>query len=880
MPETPNTVKKQVYVSKENLQKVLEFLKTQNENLYLRKGAEAASAAKVKKALTLTVGDTDVVFNGSEAKSAAVAAKVHNHTASNISDFDGAVKKVVFGSENTQGTVTAHKHDNLDALNKISDSYITDWNAKIGVNDVAKLKYANDAMTGVADVKTAIDVLVKNVQIGSAAISATTANVNGLNDRLTTAESDIATLKTTVGDASSGLVKDVADLKTDVGKNASAIADLKAANAEGGAVDTAIKAAKAAADAAQATANQAVADAADEAERAKGEEAKLAGRLDVVQGTGDGSIAKALDDAKKYAKEQADGKDAAIAAAKSAADAAQADVDTLEGKVGEVPSGKTVIGLIGEAKAQADKGVAEAAAEKTRAEAAEKALDDKIKAEATARENADTNLDTKITNEIDRATGAESALDTKITANKTAIDKLNGNVDTVGSVANAVKKEETRATAIEQGLRTDVNANKTAIDTLNGADTVPGSVDNKIKTAIDKVNTDASTLAGRVKANEDAIATLNGDSKTEGSVRKAIADIVGAAPENMDTLQELAQAIQDHQDVYTGYVETVNGQIATAKQEAITEAGKNADAKDTALHTTITTEIATAKSEAISAAAEDAAGKVSTLENKLQPKIDAKVAQSDYDTKVAALEKADTDNLAAAKKHADDEDAKIKAILGHKAEGDLTATGLCKDVADNAAAITAEATARQDADKLLSDRIAKFEEGGENSVAAQVQAVQNDLDTFKEEQATKDQGQDANITANKDAIGAVKGRLDTAESKLNVIQGEGEGSIKKAVADAKSDIKNVTDGLGTRIDGLDTRVTALEATVNTATTGLKARMTAAETDITKLKSDMTAAQGDINGINNNITNIQNTLKNLVPLTDDELQAMLNQVYSK
>ena len=871
MPETPNTVKKQVYVSKENLQKVLEFLKTQNENLYLRKGAEAASAAKVKKALTLTVGDTDVVFDGSEAKSTAVAAKVHNHTASNISDFDGAVKKVVFGNQDTQGTVTAHKHDNLDALNKISDSYITDWNNKIGVDDADRLKYANaTAMPGVNNVKDAIDVLVKNVQIGSAAISATTANVNGLADRLTTAEGKI-------GDASKGLTKDVADLKTSVGNNANAIADLQKANAEGGTIAQGIADAKAAAAAAQATANQAVADAAAEAERAKGEEAKLTGRLDVVQGTGDGSIAKALDDAKKYAKEQADGKDAAIAAAKSAADAAQADVDTLEGKVGEVPSGKTVIGLIGEAQAKADKGVADADAEKTRAEAAEKALDEKIKAEATARENADTNLDTKITNEIDRATGAENALDTKITANKTAIDKLNGSVDTPGSVANAVKKEEARATAIEQGLRTDVDANKAAIDILNGADTVEGSVDNKIKTAIDKVNTDASTLAGRVKANEDAIAVINGEG--EGSIKDAVAKLVNGAPEAMDTLNELANAITEHESTYQAYVAQVAKDIAAAKEAAITQAGKNADAKDTALHNTITGEIATAKSEAISAAATDATNKDTALETKLQANIDKKVAQTDYDTKVAALEKADADNLAAAKKHADDEDAKIEAILGHKAEGDLTATGLCKDVADNAAAITAEATARQDADKLLSDRIAKFEGNGTGSVAAQVQAVKDALDTFKGEQATKDQGQDANITANKDAIDAVKGRLDTAESKINVIQGEGEGSIKKAVADAKSEIKNVTNGLDTRIDGLDTRVTALEATVNTATTGLKDRMAAAEKDIDKLQSDMTAAQGDINGINNNITTIQNTLKNLVPLTNDELDAMLNEVYN-
>ena len=874
-------IKKQVYVSKENLQKVLEFLKTQNENLYLRKGAEAASAAKVKNALTLTVGDTDVVFDGSEAKSAAVAAKVHNHTASNISDFDGAVKKVVFGSENTQGTVTAHKHDNLDALNKISDTYISDWNAKIGVNDVAKLKYANDAMTGVADVKTAIDVLVKNVQIGSAAISAAAANVNGLADRLTTAEGDIATLKTTVGDASSGLVKDVADLKTDVGNNADDIADLKAANAEGGAVANSIKDAKDAAVAAQATADQAVKDIATEKSRAEGAETALSGRLDTIEGTGDGSIKKALADAKTYTDTREGVLNGKIATAQAAAEAAQADVDALKDVVGEATDGaeaNTVFGKIAKAQAQADKGVADAAAEAGRAKDAEKALDDKIKAETEARTSGDNALDGKITAEVERATAAEGALDTKITANKNAIDILKGDANTPGSVANAVKAEETRATGVEQGLRTDVNAAQAEIDILNGGVDQAGSVAKQIKDAITEVNTAAGNLENRVKANEDAIKVINGEG--EGSIKDAVAKLVNGAPEAMDTLNELANAITEHESTYQAYVAQVAKDIAAAKQEAITTAGTNADTKDQALHTTITTEIATAKSEAISAAATDAAGKVDALENKLQPKIDAKVAQSDYDAKVAELAQADADNLATAKKHADDEDAKIKAILGHKAEGDLTATGLCADVAANAAAIAKETEDRASADQALSDRIAKFEGNGTGSVAAQVQAVKDALDTFEEEQATKDQSQDANITANKDAIGAVKGRLDTAESKLNVIQGEGEGSIKKAVSDAKSEIKNITDGLDTRIDGLDTRVTALEATVNTATTGLKDRMAAAEKDIDKLQSDMSAAQGDINGINNNITTIQNTLANLVPLTDDELQAMLNQVYAK
>ena len=745
------------YIDSVALQYLLEKLRDKNKELFLGKMAEAASAAKVNHALTLTVGENDVVFDGSEVKSAAVAAKVHKHTHADITDFDAAVKKAAFGDEHA--TMTAHTHDNKAVLDTVSADRVGKWDAKISVDDVAKIKYENTGMTSVKDVKGALDVLVANVQIAAGQLTETSRNMDA--------------------------VKKVAD------------------------------------DAAKA--------AAAEKTRAEGKEGELKTAIDAINNVNTGIL--------KQAKDYADGKDAAIAAAKKAGDDAQKDVDALELKVGTVPADKTVIGLIGEAKAQADKGVADAAAEAGRAQSVE----------AELRED------------LGQATDAADAEGSAFAR--------------IAQVKADLGAEVTRATGIEEGLRTDVDANKAAIEILNGDDQTAGSVKKQIADKIAEVNQAAGNFENRIKANEDAIKVINGDG--EGSIKKAVADLVNGAPEAMNTLSELASAIEAHQEVYEGYIQTVASNIATAKQEAITEAGK----LDTALHNTITGEISTAKTEAISAAAEDATGKVSALENKLQPKIDAKVAQADYDTKVAALEKADADNLAAAIKHADDEDAKIEAILGHKAEGDLTATGLCKDVADNAAAITAEATARQDADKLLSDRIAKFE-SGDNSVAAQVQGVKDALDTFKEDQAAKDESQDTNITANKNAIDAVKGRLDTAESKLNVIQGEGEGSIKKAVADAKSDIKNVTDGLGTRIDGLDTRVTALEATVNTATTGLKARMTAAETDINKLKSDMTAAQGDINGINNNITTIQNTLKNLVPLTDGELMAMLNQVYAK
>ena len=65
--------------------------------------------------------------------------------------------------------------------------------------------------------------------------------------------------------------------------------------------------------------------------------------------TVEGSVAKALKDAKAYA----DGKDAAIAAAKKAGDDAQADVDALEAKVGTVPAEKTVVEMIADAQAAA-----------------------------------------------------------------------------------------------------------------------------------------------------------------------------------------------------------------------------------------------------------------------------------------------------------------------------------------------------------------------------------------------------------------------------------------------------------------------------------------------------------------------------------------------
>ena len=734
MADTQNTINKQVYVSKENLQYVLGLLKAKNETLYLRKGAEAASAAKVKNALTLTVGDTDVVFDGSEVKSAAVAAASHKHTVTDINDFSKEVKKVVFGDENS-GTVAAHTHSNLTVLEKISDEYITAWNAKIGVNDVEKLKYTNaTAMPGVDNVKTAIDILVKNIQINSAVLSDATANVNGLATKLTAAEGKITALEN--------------------------------ANKEGGAVANAIADAKAAADEAKAavTTEQARAEAAEKAN---------ADAIAAINNETTGILAQA--------KTYADGKDAAIQAAKTAADAAQADVDALEGKVGEVPADKTVVELIADAK--------------------------KAGADAAA----------AVTAEQQRAEGVEQGLKTDL-GNKTDAAAANGSAFArIAQVKADLTNEAITARTAEKKAQDQADANKAAIEILNGDDKTPGSVKKQIADKIAEVNQVASSLEGRVAANEAAIEVINGVG--EGSIKKAVADLVDGAPEAMDTLKELADSIATHQSAYDAYVAQVAKDIAAAEKAA----KDYADGKDTTLHNTIAGEIATAKSEAISAAAADAAEKDTALENKLQGNINKKVDQSAYDTKVAALEKADTDNLAAAKKFAQDEDKKITDVIG-----------------------TAEDTSAT------------------NTVFGKIKALQE-----------KDAAQDQAIVtkaavADLDALEAlVGGKADTKDADTAF----GKIAAEAARADAAE------KALGGRIDTADGKITALENELDAENTGLKARMTAAEADIDGLESDMTTAQGDITNINANITAIQNQIAVLTSLTNEELQAMLDQVYT-
>ena len=240
-----------------------------------------------------------------------------------------------------------------------------------------------------------------------------------------------------------------------------------------------------------------------------------------------------------------------------------------------------------------------------RATGAEGELRTAIDKEVQDRIKAVSDLTKKISDETKRAEGVEAELrglveainnpDTGILAKAKAYvaereGVLNGKI---GEVEAALEAEVARAQAAETRLHN-------AINTLNGGEAVEGSVSKKIKDAVDTINGNIDGVKGRVDALEGQVASIPGSieaAKNEAKrhAEEKIADLVGGAPEAMDTLKELADAIQEHQEVYEGYVQTVAGDIARAKSEAIAEAGKLDNALKAELVSTVENEANRAK---------------------------------------------------------------------------------------------------------------------------------------------------------------------------------------------------------------------------------------------------------------------------------------------
>lgn len=88
-----------------------------------------------------------------------------------------------------------------------------------------------------------------------------------------------------------------------------------------------------------------------------------------------------------------------------------------------------------------------------------------------------------------------------------------------------------------------------------------------------KIKAEQTRAEGKEKEISDKLAIVDGDSNTEGSFRKAIADIVAAAPEDLDTLKEIADKLAGNDDLHTALNQAITEKAdASALANEVTRA--------------------------------------------------------------------------------------------------------------------------------------------------------------------------------------------------------------------------------------------------------------------------------------------------------------------
>ena len=388
----------------------------------------------------------------------------------------------------TVDALTANPNPSTTALYYVSDiNCLAKWNGSKYIQINKDTGMTSVEVTGEGNALTAAvyDAAGRKLTLTKGATYMTAADVDGkISTAVGALGSDAegnayANVKAYVDAKTSGIATDAAlnELSGKVSIAEGEIDALQAAIGEGGSVTVAI-----------ADAKKAGTDAASVATAA--------------QATADSKTTMAEVEAKNYAtKTEAQGyanaKDTAISAAKAAADAAQADVDALEGKVGTVPADKTVVQMISDAQAAATY-------DDTAVKASIKAIaDDYLKAaDKTELSNTISGIDTAYK-------AADTALSNRVKAIEDDYLKSADKTELANSIADVKSDVDTFLAAADIG--------GAAIDTLK-----------EIQNYISSDGTAAAEMTGKISALETTVGKVaEGETPATGLV-KAVADNAAA----------------------------------------------------------------------------------------------------------------------------------------------------------------------------------------------------------------------------------------------------------------------------------------------------------------------------------------------------------------
>lgn len=233
-------------------------------------------------------------------------------------------------------------------------------------------------------------------------------------------------------------------------------------------------------------------------------------------------------------------------------------------------------------------------------------LDSKIDSEVA-------DLESAIADEVTRATDAEGVLDSKIDSE---VSTLNS---TIASLSSSVDSEVAALEASISSLNTYVDTNflnltggnisgdlevSGSITASNGLEisTGGGSTSLFVGSNVVGINTEAPTEALEVVGNgkfsgtvEVAAPTVNGHAANKGYVDTAIANLVDGAPALLDTLNELAAAINDDAS-FAATIATNIGNVSTALASVSATLDSKIDSEVATLEASIVSEVATLNS--------------------------------------------------------------------------------------------------------------------------------------------------------------------------------------------------------------------------------------------------------------------------------------------
>ena len=328
--------------------------------------------------------------------------------------------------------------------------------------------------------------------------------------------------------------------------------------------------------------------------------------------------------------------------------------------------------------------------------------------------------------------------------------------------------------------------------------------DEALRGQINTINSDAEALEARVKANENKLAVVQGADNVEGSIAKAekdakayadekIAALVDSAPEAMNTLNELAQAIKDHGDVYEAYI----AQHAKDCQDAADKAQAAAEAKAAELDATLKAELQKEiKDEADRAKAEEA---------------DIRSDFATADAQVLVDAKAYTDQEVGKEKgRAEGQEAAIRQELADEVEQ------IGKDIA---AAVLEEQGRAEGIESKLREDFEAADDAIEGRLA--------DLEALMGQGGEEGEG---------NALDVIRGRLDVAEGEIDDLQAaDVEMNAAIALKADKATFESKVEALEGADTALGNRIAVFEAGGAQDVAAKEVRLAAAEQDIDDLE---------------------------------------------